>query len=276
MALFSTKPSFVSPRVLAGLGRLGEELLQLLEPLLRQDHAALEAERAVQRPLREREAVAVGRDEAEQLGARLEEHAVQVVAGLVVRDGEEGPLDHLEQLLRLHVGERHLLEAWQRREVLGGQADDAELGGAALHLEVVVVRPLERDLLLRQRAHDLVQVARGDREGALLQHLAALLVLGGDREVEVGRRDDELTLLRLEEDVGEDRHRALLFHDALRAPERLRKLRDADLQFHGRSSSFDPRRNSRGRSDVEKESEPAKLLRFVPGKVSGSLWVEFV
>jgi hypothetical protein len=242
------------------LDGLGEELSQLLEPLLREDDPLLQAEGPAGRPLHQGEAVAVGGDEAQRVGGGLEEDAVQVVAGLVGGDGEERAIDHVEEELRVDLAEGDLLEARERREVLGGQADDLELGGAAPDLEVVVRGLLERDRLLGQRLHDVVQVPRGHRDRALLQHLA--LVLRGDGQVEVGGGDDDLVLPRLEEDVGEDRHRALLLHDALRAAERLRELGGRDLQFHGKILFFLDRSSSRGRGTVENRARSPEPLAF--------------
>jgi hypothetical protein len=180
----------------------------------------------------QREPVAVGGHHAQLAAGLLEEDAVQVVAGLVGGDRELGELDHREEVLRRHGRELHLVEARQGREVLGREADDAELGGAAHELQVVVLGLLQGGGGLGQRLHDVEQGPGRDRHRALAQHLA--VVLRRDRDVEVGGRDVELAaLLRLQQHVGEDGHGRLLLDDALRAAEGLGELLDADLQFHG-------------------------------------------
>ena len=51
------------------------------------------------------------------------------------------------------------------------------------------------------------------------------LELGGQRDVEVGRCDEELVLaLRAQQDVGEHRHRALAVGDALREAQAAKEL----------------------------------------------------
>ena len=102
-----------------------QEALQLEEALARNDDAALELEVAGELTLDEREAVTVGGHHA-HLGAlaRLEEHAVQDVARLVVADGVAGLLDHLQHGRAGELDQVAGVFLGELGELLGRHADD--------------------------------------------------------------------------------------------------------------------------------------------------------
>ncbi len=122
-----------------------------------------------------REPVAVGRDHAGGRAVRLEQHAVQVVARLVQRDGEDRLGDHVAQRGRVDLGGLRLAMARQLRVVAIGHADDlvVDLAGADLGLLWSVLRTLH--LVVRQALDDLVQLVRTDGEPTLLLDLAEQL-----------------------------------------------------------------------------------------------------
>ena len=65
------------------------------------------------------------------------------------------------------------------------------------------------------------------------------LELGGQRDVEVGRCDEELVLaLRAQQDVREHRHRALAVSDALREAQAAKELVLCDSKLHGHPRSL--------------------------------------
>ena len=118
------------------------------------------------------------------------------------------------------------------REVAVGHADDAIGDLPRANLRPVVVRLLERDVVAWSVRDELVEVLGAERDAAFLRVLA--LELRGQRDVEVGRCDEDLVLaLRAKQDVGEHRHRALAVGDALREPQAAKKLVLCDSKLHG-------------------------------------------
>src|SRR3954468_18119826 len=122
-------------------GRLGEaelagafvillqEPLQLEEAFAWDDAPLLEIEVPGGGALDEREPVPIRRHHPDVALRGLEVDAVQVVAGLVRRDGKLGLLDHLEKLTRIDGDERYLLGPRERRAVLGGAAAGGSIPG---------------------------------------------------------------------------------------------------------------------------------------------------
>jgi hypothetical protein len=109
------------------------------------------------------------------------------------------------------------------REVTVGHADDAIRDLAALDLGPVVVRFLEDDVVTRGVRDQLEQIL-GTEGDAAFRGVRAL-ELGCERNVEVGRCDEELVLaLRAKQDVREHRHRALAVCDSLRETEASQEL----------------------------------------------------
>ena len=214
---------------------LVEKPLELEEALARDDDAFLEIEVSRRGSLDEREPVAIGCDHPDVALGDLEVDAVQVVPGLVGGDGELGLLDHFQQLLRLDGDELDLLGAGKRRIVLGRLPDDVELGRAAGDLHPVVrLAPQDRGLL-RQGAHDVVELLVLERDRSCFEHLRRMGPRDADLQIEGGDSQPPLPALRgrrLEEDAREDGHRALLLDDSLGPVEGAGELVDPDLQLH--------------------------------------------
>ena len=229
----------------AGVGKLDidravalvEQLADLAHGLARHDHARDLAGALGQRHLDPGQAMAVGRHAAQHVGvARLggmEIDAVQVVARLLVGDGEARAVDDA-----LEVGRRDLEAVRQvalvhrrevgRRQALQGEARAAGADGEA----VAVARGLELDLgAVGQLAHDLVEGVGGRGGGAGLGGVRVDRF--GDGEVHVGRGEAEAALLGGDQHVRQDGDRVPAFDDTLHMGEGLQERCPFDRQFHG-------------------------------------------
>ena len=179
--------------------------------------------------------MAIGCDHPDVALGDLEVDAVQVVPGLVGGDGELGLLDHLEKLGGIDRDQRYLLGTGERRVVLGRLADDVELGHSARDAHPVVrLAPQDRGLL-RQGAHDVVELLVLERDRSCFEHLCRMGPRDADLQIEGGDSQPPLPALRgrrLEEDAREDGHRALLLDDSLGPVEGAGELVDPDLQLH--------------------------------------------
>jgi hypothetical protein len=161
----------------------------------------------------------------------LEQHARQVLPGLVGRHREDRLRDHLAQRPRVDVRQLRLLNARQLGIVAIGHADDLELDLARSDLRPVLLRAPHADLVGRQAFHDLVELPRGHREAALL------LDVGRERrqrrDVQVGRAaEDPILALGAQQNVGQDRERAFSIRDSVREIETAQELVLLDLELH--------------------------------------------
>ncbi len=115
--------------------------------------------------------------------------AVEGVAGLLVRDGEDGLRDHV---LERGGGDAEGAgggELGDGGEVGAGHADHLGVGAAGADLDPVVVHELDGDVALGEELDVVVQLAGGDGAGAGLFDLGG--AGGADGLVEVGGGDGE-------------------------------------------------------------------------------------
>ncbi len=212
---------------LAGLDRPP----QLDDPLARDEHAGRQLRASCQRVARLGEPVAVGGDHPGGGAVRLEQHAGQVLAGLVERDGEDRLGDHVPQRARLDGEGLRLGDGRKLGIVAVGKPDDLELDLAAADLRPVLLGPAHADLVVRQPLDDLVQLPRRHRQPALF------LDLGGEgdlrADVQVRRAAEELVLaVRAQKDVRQDGERALSIGDPVRQVESPQELVLSNLELH--------------------------------------------
>ena len=194
---------------------------------------------ARQRPRHLRQPVAVGGHHARRRAVRLEQHARQVLARLVQRHREDRLRDHVAQHRRIDVRRLRFLDRGQLRVVAVGHPDHLELDLAGLDLGPVLVGPADADLVVGQPLHDLVQLARRDGQAAFLLDLRRQR--HHRRHVQVRRPAQQLVLaLGADEDVGQDRERALPVGDTLREIQPAKELVFANLELHPGSPSYLP------------------------------------
>ena len=177
---------------------------------------------------RPRQPMAVGGDRLQRALVDDQQHAVQVVADVLLRHRE---LDELEQRAQV------LLRQRQRLQLLAAQADPRIVGGGErLQVEprasgpdrhlVVADVDVERGVV-RQRAQQILQLARADRDG--LAVLARQRAVRGDLHLEIRRRHVQAAVALFEQHVGEDRQRVPAFNDAGHGLQRFQERIAGDL-----------------------------------------------
>jgi hypothetical protein len=142
--------------------------------------------------------------ELELLALVLEERAHELEPGLLRRDGVQDLTGQSFPEIQ-----RKRRPSWPRpsvpSEVLGRLRDEPEARALAGHPEVVVVHQLQRDVRLRQVADQVEELPRRNRHAPGSRNLR--LGLGQQSQVEIGRREAQVPVGGLEEDVREDRNR---------------------------------------------------------------------
>ena len=172
------------------------------------------------------------------VGHDLEVDAIDVVSRLVHRSGIHGAFDHLREdgCLEAHHPPRR--ELGQARILRSIGARQREARTAAADVEVGIRRRLELDRLVGQLTHDVVELARGDRDRAGLLHLGRLRA--ADANLEVRRRELETPAVALtarrRQDVGENRHGAAFLDDGLETREAALEIHLVDGELHGFTS----------------------------------------
>ncbi len=210
---------------LEGLGLGGAEQRGELAERLARDQGLLLAGDAFER-LAELfdvgETVAVGGDHRHRLGLEHEQRAVERVAALLVRDGEDGLRDHVLQRRDRELEGAGGGKLGHLGEVGAGHADHLGVGAAGADLHPVVVHQLDGDVALGEQLDVVVELARGDGAGAGLFDLGR--AAGAQALVEIGGGDGETAGVAFarggfKEEVREDGDGRLALDDALRGGE---------------------------------------------------------
>ena len=188
------------------------------------------------------EAVAVGRHRAQArlLGraAGMQIDAVQVIARLLGRDRELGPVDQaLDVLGGNPEGMRHVARG-EIREIAFRQCLQGELGAAGADREHgALTVALQHDLrTIRQLAHNVVEHVRGHggRTGGS--------GLGRQRfrhfEVEIGRAQREPRILGTHQHIAQDRDGVAPLDHPVDVAQRLQELRAFDGYLHCTTRPF--------------------------------------
>ena len=184
------------------------------------------------------EAVSVGRDHGHGLGLEDEQGAVERVAGLFVRDGEDGLRDHVLEAGNGDLGCAGGGEFGDLGEVGAGHADHLGVGATGANLDPVIVHELDGDVTFGQEADVVVELAGGNGAGAGLFDLGD--AAGAQALVEVGGGDGQLASLtflrRFKEEVGQDGDGGFALDDGLRGGELAEELGagHGDLEVPGR------------------------------------------
>ena len=194
---------------------VGQQTVEFKHRLARQDQLVPAVERfAVERHAGEGQAVAIGGHGAQLATIDQQQQAVEVVAH-VLRGHRELRLRQEVTELALGDGDRFEVGFDRRhaREVFRRQGLQREPALAGAHQQALVFE-VERDFgAVRQRAQDVLQLARPHRHRAVAVALGAV-GRRGDLDFDVGRQQGQLFALFLEQDVGEDRQRMPFLDDA--------------------------------------------------------------
>ncbi|MNL11239.1 hypothetical protein D3C87_1320670 [compost metagenome] len=211
---------------LHGIVVVFEQPLQFQDGLARDDHflpraaaggLGLEFHAAV------RQAVPVGGHGHHLLAIHHEQHAVQVIADVLLRHGE---VDHRQQVLERLLRQAHarveLRGFGHGREFLGGQRLEREAALARLHRHALVVQR-QRHVAVRHRAQDVQQLARRHGSGHAVAANAAFGV-GGDLDLDVRREEGNVRAGLANQQVGQDREGVAALHDAAHDLQRTQQI----------------------------------------------------
>ena len=207
---------------------------QLAERLLRQDRPDFALRNVASVPLRggQRQAVAVGCDQAHRAGLEHEQRAVQKIARVLPRDRELRLHHHAPQGLPSHRLRTVSAGIRQRRKILSGQSLHPGIETVRRHVDGTVRSRLEPDLRVRQRPDNLEQLLGRNRQrpGAGDRRLA----LAPQPDFEIGRQQAHAAgVVRLEQHVPENRNGVLALDDPLAELKLVQKSALLDGQFHG-------------------------------------------
>ena len=195
-----------------GVVDVGQQLAELEHRLARQDHL-LPLVIAGDGETRPSEAMAVGGNRLQRALVDHEQHAVEVIADVLLRHREldrfqEPAQVALRQRQRLHL----VLPLTDARVIGGGQRLQVEARAAGAHRHPAAGGVDVERRVLGQRAQQVLELARRDRDR--LRFLAGKLRMRGDLHLEVGRRHVEAAVLLLEQHIRKNRQRVPAFDDA--------------------------------------------------------------
>ncbi|MEY3073165.1 MAG: hypothetical protein RLZZ353_1361 [Actinomycetota bacterium] len=178
------------------------------------------------------QAVRVGRGGGQPAVGRLEVHPGQHGAGVLAGGCRAADLrDQARERVGLDAAlDRGLRQRRRVREVLGGDAADAELRPAALDADPVAVVG-ERDVALGQPGDELGQEARGQQGPAGLGDAGVDADLG--RDLEVGGAHHQPAVGRLEQHAGQRRQLRATAGDTGRPGDGVGQVLARDRELHG-------------------------------------------
>ena len=104
----------------------------------------------------------VGGDHGQRLGFEDQQRAVEGVARLFIRDGEDGARDQRLQRDGGDAGGRDRGELRHLGIIGARHADHLGVGAAAANLHPVVFKQLDGDIAVRQQLDVVVELARGN------------------------------------------------------------------------------------------------------------------
>ena len=191
----------------------GEQTCQLEDALARHDHLVAIGVWDVRAERAHRQAMSVGGHGAQHAGVDLQQHAVQVVAHILLGHGETGPLDQPAQLALRDAEAERARTFLDTGEVVGGQGGEGEAAAPRLDEQLLVIDAHVDQRIAGQALADVHQLARrhGDftRLGRLLQADTA-----DQLDLQIGTAERQLLTLDHQQDVGQHGQRLTAFNDA--------------------------------------------------------------
>ena len=164
------------------------------------------------------------------LAGEREQHAVEGIARLVVRDREAGRGEHLAQHLAFEADPVRLRGGDHRREIIRGHADQLVGRRTALEADRRIVLNAQGHVGGRELLDDLGELSRGHRDGALAGDAGGHGNARAHFEIRGG--DAHGLAIRLEQHVGEDRQRLTRLHDVLDHLQALEERVTVQDDFH--------------------------------------------
>ena len=194
-----------------------EQASEFAERLLRKNRLALVgvllALAAVARHADQRQAMAVGRDQAHLLGLEHEQRAVEEIPRVLAGDRKLRLGDHFLHGVALERRGRRAARFRQRRKILARQRLHArvEAVGRDLHAALVLG---DADVGFRQRLHDLVELLGRQRQRPGLRDRGRALTAQAD--FEIGGKKADLVAFGFHQHVRENRDRIFSLDDSLK------------------------------------------------------------
>ncbi|MNZ94111.1 hypothetical protein D3C78_1132120 [compost metagenome] len=157
--------------------------------------------------------MAVGGHCTQDTAADFQQHAVQVVAHILLGHGEAGAIDQPAQLALAEAEGQRTRAFLDGREVVRRQRGQGEAATTGLHHQLLLVDTDIDQRIAGQALADVHQLARrnGDlaRLGSIFERHAA-----NQFDFEVGTGQRQLLAFDDQQDVGKNRQRLAAFHDA--------------------------------------------------------------
>src|ERR1035441_2792528 len=199
---------------LFGVG-VGQQLLQLLERLARNEHTLLAADafEILVGLFDEGEAMAVGCNHGQRLGLDNQQGAVEGVARLLVGDGEDGARDEGLERDERDAGDRDRGELWNLGIIGSCHAHDFGVGAAAADLHPVVIKQLDGDIAIGQQLDVIVKFACRDGAGTRLFYLDR--GTGANGLIKVSRGNVQAVIFSFKEKIRQDRNGGFALDHAL-------------------------------------------------------------
>ena len=189
-----------------------EASLQLEHTLARHDDLLLRLHRRLEADLAHRQPMAVRRDGPQELALRFQQHAVQVIADVLLRHREMRLVDQTTEI-RLRYRDRLLgVDLIDHREFRGRQTREREAALAAFHGHAIRFRADGHLRAFGQRAKNIQQFTARDGDVSGLDHLR--VACGDEFNLEVRPRDAEAIVARHEQHIGQHRHGLAALNDA--------------------------------------------------------------
>ena len=171
----------------------------------------------------------IGGNHSEVCVCQLEFSAVQCIARLLIRDGKGGAADEGSDHFSGN-GEVLAIKHRDFREVIFGQAEHLETRPFANDAHLFILALFYFDLRLWQGSHNLKEFFGLQTDRAFPFDLGGALRRDGD--IQVSALNPQFPIFGFEQQIGEDRNRALLLHHSLDKIQFFQKGGFADGQMH--------------------------------------------
>src|ERR1035441_2043851 len=203
---------------LFGVG-VGQQLLQLLERLARNEHTLLAADtfEILVGLFDEGEAMAVGCNHGQRLGLDNQQSTVEGVARLLVGDGKDSARDEGLERDERDAGGRDRGELWNLGIIGACHAHDFGVGAAAADLHPVVIKQLDGDVSIGQKLDVIVEFACRNGAGTRLFYLDR--GTGANGLVKVSRGNVQAIVFSFKEKIRQNRNGGFALDYALRRRE---------------------------------------------------------
>src|SRR3990167_3546544 len=176
--------------------------------------------------------VTVGGNGAEDTGLHFQQHAVEVIAHVLLGHGEAGALDQTAQFALHQAESQRTRTFFNGRKIIGGQGGQAEAAKPGLDQQLLLVDTDIDQGVRRQTLADVHQLARRDGDlawlGGFFQGDAA-----DQFDFQVGTGQRQLLAFDHQQHIGEHWQGLATFHDASDQLQRFQQGFALNCEMHG-------------------------------------------